>query len=75
MSVLTKEQRELLIFRLDFCSDYVLLAVEFQIKIHIASSSSQEVLLKKSPSFLPLRGSSFYTYWSLLNKQLFNQTC
>lgn len=52
MFVLAKEQRELLIFRLDFCSDYVLLALEFQIKIHIVSSLSQEVLLKEPPFFL-----------------------
>lgn len=52
MFVLAKEQRELLIFRLDFCSDYVLLALEFQIKIHIVSSLSQEDLLKEPPFFL-----------------------
>lgn len=52
MFVLAKEQRKLLIFQLDFCSDYVLLALEFQIKIHIVSSLSQAVLLKEPPFFL-----------------------
>lgn len=52
MFVLAKKHRGLLIFRLNFCSDYVLLALEFQLKINIVFSLSQEGLVKESPFFL-----------------------
>lgn len=52
MFVLAEGHRGLLIFRLDFCSDQVLFALEFQLKFNIISSLFQEVLLKVSPFFL-----------------------